>query len=110
MTDRLPVQAMRAHLTRFTYRPGYRMEIRECPFEGPYLWIVATEPDTTNPGETIDLGVPTFIPPLHTLQQFNDFIEARLRRLAVHEHLEWLKLDGKPLYDPHNPVWRGEAA
>jgi len=107
---RMSVQAMREHLARVSYQPGCRLEIRECPFEGPYLWIVATTQDTTNPDTTIDLGVQTFIPPMRTLGQFNDFIEHRLRRLAVHEHLEWLRLDGEPLYDPHDPVWRGETA
>jgi hypothetical protein len=58
--------------------------------EGIKVRIVATEPDAFKPGETIDLGVDSFLSPNDIVcgETLDVWLEWRTRRIASHENRE----------------------
>lgn len=81
--------------------PGWSLEFYEDPWEGPHVHIVATLPDAYRPGETIDIGVRSAIPPLRDASSLHYWLTWRLTRIFSHEVREFLKVDGKAVFDPH---------
>jgi hypothetical protein len=95
------VAELATHAKRLTYRPGWVFQVYEGAHEGPHIVIAATLPDSTRPGETVDVRIDSAVPPLDTLAQFERWLLWRLRIVESHECREWLKRDGLPIFDPH---------
>lgn len=93
---------IRAFLDRLSYKPGWEITAHEDPFEGQKVRIIAPGlPDSYRPGETIDLGVESYLPPLENLPELQRWLFWRLRRIEVHEAMEFFKVDGELVWDPH---------
>jgi hypothetical protein len=97
----LPLEDIRAHLGRITYRPGWTFEAYEDEHEGYKLRILAPVENSYRPGETVDLGIDSFLPPLETTHELETWLAWRLRRIESHESREWLRRDGQLISDPH---------
>lgn len=92
-----------AELERLTYKPGFTFRAYEDPWEGQKIRIVGTVPDSYNPEQTVDLGIDSFLPPCQDAWDLRRWLAYRLKRIEIHEMLEFLKLDGAPIWDPHKP-------
>lgn len=91
-------------LDRLSYKPRWSFRAFDDPWEGQKLRIVCTVPDSYHDdGRTIDLGVDSFIPPLCDEWDLRRFVAWRVQRIEIHESLEFLKLDGAPIWNPHSP-------
>jgi hypothetical protein len=89
-----------------TYLPGWTFEVEDGNHEGPWLRVNATVPDAYNQAEAtvLDIHIPLgdilAIPDL-TVDQLFSWLDARLMRIAEHEHHEWFQVNGDPWVDPH---------
>ena len=83
-----------------TYYPGWKFSVTET-VEGPRLRILTRLPDSYNPNETVDLGIDSHLPPMPDEDYLKTWILDRLKRIAIHETCEWLRVDGKLVLDPH---------
>jgi hypothetical protein len=99
----LSTHDLQTHLQRLSWKPGWRFDIREHPWEGPEVHIVGSEPDTEGMGELVDLGVDSILPVYMSLAEFERWMQKRLDRIAIHESHEWFKRDGVVIFDPHKP-------
>jgi hypothetical protein len=97
----LSVVGMQAHLARLSYKPGWSFEVYEGRWEGPHIAIRTEVPDTYNPGETVVLDVHSMLPPMRDRAALEEWLAWRLGRLEVHEMREFLKRDGRVIFDPH---------
>jgi hypothetical protein len=98
----LTLHQIQSALSRVTYRPGWTITAHPHPFEGAQLRIVARGvPDSTNPAASIDLGIDDWIPPLPDLDALWRFLAWRLGRIEQHEMREWLRVDSRPVFNPH---------
>src|SRR3954454_25179958 len=90
-------------LERFSYKPGWEITYYVGTYEGPHINIRARVENSYRPGEYVDLDVHSPIPPVRDLNDLGEWLAWRLRRLEVHECMEWFKFEGKPWVDPHRP-------
>lgn len=97
----LTTAEIQKHVARITYKPGWTFEVYDGHWEGQHLVIRTEVADTYNPGITTILDVHTKIPPLEDEDQLEKFLAWRLGRLEMHEMREFLKRDGKIIFDPH---------
>lgn len=98
----LSVAELAAHLRRITYKPGWKLSVREGGWEGTHFRLVATLPNSYGAGR-ITIGVDSMVPPMESVEQFERWIAWRLGRIEVHEMREFLKRDGEVIFDPHAP-------
>jgi len=61
-------------------------------------------PNSYRPAESVELRIHSPIPPMADEDAFLGWVAWRLRVIAVHEMLEWFKLDGSPYIDPHASI------
>ena len=101
MSKMLTTHDLQQALKNITYRDGWKMRVYEGVFEGAHLEIIALLEDSVELGKTTEFKVYSAIPPMLTIEQFHLFLSWRLRRIEIHESMEWLKLNGKAIYDPH---------
>lgn len=94
------VELQRA-LTSVSYKPGWRLTIRELPHQGPYLSVIVDLPNSYDPSSTVPLRIHSPIPPMRTPASFYEWLTWRLIVIETHEALEWLRVDGSPWHDPH---------
>lgn len=92
-------------IARVEYKPGYEVSVEAGNHEGPHLRIYAPVIDAYTYEPTfLDIHSPladvAAIEGL-TTDQFFQWLDARLQRVALHEHAEWFKVDGKAWRDPH---------
>lgn len=99
-----PIEIEKA-LGGLSYMPGFALSIEE-DYEGPFLVIEATLPDANDWSLTTDLRIESFIPPMHSVAQFDEWVGWRLARVWVHESWECLRRDGKPVRDPGHDLGR----
>jgi hypothetical protein len=99
----LTVVEMQSLACRMTYKPGWTFEVREGAHEGTHLTIKTMVPDAYRPEELTSLNVETFLPPFLTEEQFYNTVLWRIKRIEIHEALEFFRVDGKPWNDPHRP-------
>lgn len=93
---------VQAALTDIQYRPGWTFTASEHPFgEGLMVRIVAPVPNAYRPNETTVLGVDSYLPPIRDVADLHRWLLWRLTRIEVHEAQEWLRIDGRPIFDPH---------
>lgn len=85
-----------ALVDEFAYFPGWRLSVEDT-VEGPVLVVKATVPDADDPESMIDLRVVSHIPPVVDGSAFEGWLDWRLRRVALHEHGEWLRRNGVPV-------------
>jgi hypothetical protein len=97
----LTLVELRTHLARLTYRPGWALRIVDGTWEGPELHIAATVADSYHPDADVELDIRTFLPPQVDTEAFERWLGWRLGRIESHEMREWLKRDGRPIFDPH---------
>lgn len=83
------------------YLPGWTIKVEEDEFEGQYLVIRADVPDAYHPEQTMTLNIVSHFPPMFDSGNFFDFLSWRLRQIAIHESMEWFRVNGKPWVDPH---------
>lgn len=90
-------------LTHVSYKPGWLIEVREGWWEGPHLIIHARVANGYSPDTTVDLDVHSKIPPtaMRDWDHFTEFLMWRIQRLEIHEAMEFLHFDGRPIFDPH---------
>lgn len=100
----LSTQDINALLAQVEYRPGWRIKAFDC-WEGVMVRITADVPNAYNPSETVTLGVNSYVDPgsLASEADFVTWLSWRLRRMEIHESMEWLrwKVTGGPIFDPH---------
>lgn len=78
------------------YMPGWRIH-GIIDREGPAMVIRATVLSSVDPTETTDLRIVTYVPPMRTLQEVDQFVHWRLERMAIHEVAEWHRVNGHPV-------------
>jgi hypothetical protein len=97
----LTLEEMQSSLAMMTYRPGWKMEMYQGFAEGPHFKLSATLEDSVNKGQMIDVEIHSVIPPQISIESFELWVSHRLQRIEIHESMEWLQIDGKPIIDPH---------
>lgn len=99
---------LRSELSRFTYRPGWRLSI-EPEASGFVLLVSARVPDVYHPGREVRLGlkgpVAEYLDPKlpRAEEEFGRWLAHELLEMERHESREWLRRDGVPFDDPHAP-------
>jgi hypothetical protein len=86
-----------------TYYDGWEFSLYMGDTEGIHMLIKATLDDNRNPGQKFSFEVYSPVPPQVSLRSFELLVMSRLNRIAVHESMERLQIDGKPIVDPHRP-------
>lgn len=99
----LTIDALKAALRRFTYKPGWRFILYQHPHEGIWLSIKAELPDADTPGQTTVVNVRTAVPPIPHETYLWQWMLWRIGRLESHEVREFARVDGRCLDDPHAP-------
>jgi hypothetical protein len=99
----LTIEQVRAEVAKVTYRPGWTFAVAEHGFEDPWLRIVAPVADGYDPGQSIDLGIDSPIPPMADTDALHRWLIWRLGRVESHESREFYRVGGFPLFDPHRP-------
>lgn len=97
----LSTAEIQAVLAEVSYRPGWTFEVFDSSFESPRIRIVGPVEDSYHPGTMLDLGINDFLPPLADEAALLSWLAWRLGRIESHEMREWLKRDGKPVFNPH---------
>lgn len=92
-----------AELSRFTYKPGWRLVAYQHQYEGIWLSIIAEVPDAAWPSRSTVLNIRSAVPPIPDREYLHAWLLWRLLRVESHECREFLRLDGEPLDDPHRP-------
>lgn len=99
----LTVAEIRNYLGLLEYKPGWCFTAYEGAFEGPHIVIQAKMPNAYHPDEDIILDIHSPLPPMADVEQLHRWLVWRLCRIESHEAREWLRKDGRPLFDPHGP-------
>ena len=99
----LTVAQMVEHLEHLTYRPDWMFELYTGRHEGPHIAIHANLPDAERPGHNVVVRIDSNIPPMRTVEDFEQWLLWRLSIIEVHEAREWFRRDGRPVSDPHAP-------
>jgi hypothetical protein len=103
----LTLEQLQAEIKRYTYRSGWAMSVFGDPFEGPCFYLEADVRDAYDPGKTVPLRIRAVIPPIPTREYFGEWLQKRLIEVEIHECREYLRRDGKILYDPHDVIEPG---
>lgn len=92
---------VQAELAQLEAWPGWTMTARQDPWEGIIIRFVGTVPDAYHPGQMVDLGIDSHLPPTPHLPALWYWLQWRLCRIATHEAREMFRRNGRPLFDPH---------
>lgn len=82
-------------------RPAVKVVEGRLDREGAQLQVQAVVPNAYQPEDTVELDIWTYLPPMPTPEAFDLWLSWRLARIAIHESNEWLRRDGRPIFDPH---------
>jgi hypothetical protein len=104
----LSTEQIRTVLSRCSYKPGWSWEVHEDPWEGVYVRFLVDVPDSYGMGEHTTLGIDSWLAPQVSERSLHLWLAWRLGRIESHEMREWLKVDGRPVFDPHKQVNRPE--
>jgi hypothetical protein len=86
------------------YKQHWRFEVYDTAHQpGPWLCIHFPQVDAYNPSQTSEFHVrsPLPMPLIRNRGDFLLWLKWRLELVEVHECHEFLRLNGKILYDPH---------
>lgn len=97
----LTTTELAAHLKRLTYKPGWAIRVYDGAWEGQHLVITTVVEDSYNPGQTVTLDVHSMLPPMPDAGYLDVWLQWRLARIETHESREFLRRDGRPVFDPH---------
>lgn len=97
----LDFKALQEIASHWSIQPGWKFEIYQTQFQGPWIAITAKVPNAYNPEETVDLRIKSPLPPMKDEEAFQTWMQWRLRGIANHEVDEWFQKDGKAIFDPH---------
>lgn len=93
---------IRAALSLRTYKEGWRWELHQDPYEGPYIRFLVDVPDALNGDQPTTLGINSWLPPMQTLEQLDHWMIWRIGRIENHEAREFYQDHaGHPVFDPH---------
>lgn len=99
---------LQQQLARYTYKPGWTLEIRNDVQRGPMLRIGYTAPDSRGTDIPVPVSGRFPIPPAFVEmpseigeQEFGAWLGYVLMEAERHESQEWLRRDGTILNDPH---------
>lgn len=106
----LSLTELQDEVDQFSYRPGWSLDVFADPWEGPCLYVVANVENGYDPDQVIELRVRSAIPPIPSRGYFAIWLQWRLQQIELHESREYLRRDGRPVFDPHDPVEPGGAA
>lgn len=79
----------------------WTLAVYQDEFLGPHLRMVGTLRDNQNPGQGIDIGINSRIPPCRGAGDYIDWVLHRWVEVWVHEARETFLVDGKLWSDPH---------
>ncbi len=100
--EALTITQLHSILSRVTYKPGWELTITDD--ENPSLCITAWLKDAYNPGDRMLVDIHSQLPPFFTESEVLRWLRWRLREIEVHEVDEFLRVDGKAVFDPHRDV------
>jgi hypothetical protein len=99
----LSTSEIQAELERITYKPGWAFTCYDGRWEGQHIAITVELPDAGRPGETVTLDVHSMLPPIPDVRYLHTWLAWRLGRIEIHEMREFLRVEGKAIFDPHAP-------
>lgn len=102
--DYLTPSMIAEEVSRFTYRPGWKLTTYMHPWEGIHLYIVADVVDSNDDSQLTQLRISSPIPPMPTVEYLGYWLAWRLARIEIHEALEFLRYDGERVVDPHKII------
>lgn len=97
----LTTEEIQAELARITYKPGWKISCYDGTWEGQHVVIQVVLPDAANPEKEVTLDIHSMLPPLRDVAGLHFWLAWRLKRIEIHEMREFLRRDGKPIFDPH---------
>jgi hypothetical protein len=93
-----------AELAHLSYKPDYHLSLFVDPWEGSVLRIVVKVPDAYHPDQLQEQRINTRLPPFESVAGFRHYLLWRLIMVEIHEAREFLRRDGVPISDPHDPI------
>jgi hypothetical protein len=102
----LSLELLQGELAKVKHRPGWRFRLYQHPFRGVMLVVYANVTDS-NTGEPLTIG-PRFNVPTIAQRSFGDFhlwMVDLLVHMDTHETVEFYRVNGVPLFDPHGEGW-----
>lgn len=90
-----------------TYKKGFNFSLfQDETMSRTVLYVRATVPNAYDLTKNTELFIRAIIPTwvIRTPEDFFLWIQQRLIEMEIHECLEFFRIDGKPLYNPHDPV------
>lgn len=103
----LSLTELQGEIARYSYRPGWVLQVFADPWEGPCLYVVADVLNGYHPDQAVELRIRSAIPPIPSREYFAVWLAWRLGQIESHESREYFQRDGKPVFDPHDPVEPG---
>jgi hypothetical protein len=97
----LTVDRMQQLLRSVSYKPDWFFQVYDGAHEGPHLVIRTIAANAYDKNTTTELDVHSAIPPMADDQQFFHYLLWRLKRIEVHEAMEFFQIDNHPFIDPH---------
>jgi hypothetical protein len=98
----LTTHEIQQHLRKLSYKENWTFSAYEGRYEGQHIVIRASVPDSYSDG-TVVLDVHSMLPPMRDKRHLEEWLLWRLARIEVHEAREFLKRNGRVLFDPHAP-------
>lgn len=100
-TPFLDLTALQGIARGIRLKPGWSVIVYQDRFLGPSVRFTGTEPNSYQPGETVDLGVDSPVPPCRDRQAFTGWLLWRWCEIWVHEARETMWDGEKLVSDPH---------
>lgn len=97
----LTLEQIKQRVREYTYRPGWQINVYEGSTEGHHIEIKATVEDSTKPGNPVPLEIYSALPQFYDISHLDLWVSNRLRRIEIHESLEWFRIKGELFIDPH---------
>lgn len=107
----LDIDSVKTFLEGVTYKKGWEFEVYDNPFDGIYIQIRTEVPNAYyveggDSPKTVPLRINSPVPTvaLESYRHLGDWLLWRIIRVETHEAMEFFKVDGYMLYDPHNVI------
>jgi hypothetical protein len=108
----LTYEELAHELENYIYREGWSLSVFMDPWEGNCLYVVADVDNAYSPGDPVELRIRANIPPIPSAAYFAIWLQWRLSLIESHECREYFrrKVDGRPVFDPHDTCEPGGKA